>query len=140
KRWSEADRKKAVIDELASAGVIWEALEQDVSKDMGPFDLICHVVFDQPALTRRERAENVKKRNYFSKYNESAQAVLNALLDKYADNGVTEIESQDVLKVTPFDKMGRPREIITKAFGGKPQYELAISDLEHALYDDQQSA
>ena len=140
KRWSEADRKKAVIDELASAGVIWEALEQDVSKDMGPFDLICHVVFDQPALTRRERAENVKKRNYFSKYNESAQAVLNALLDKYADNGVTEIESQDVLKVTPFDKMGRPREIITKAFGGKPQYEQAVSDLEHALYDDQQSA
>ena len=140
KRWSEADRKQAVIDELANAGVIWEALEQDVSQDMGAFDLICHVVFDQPALTRRERAENVKKRNYFSKYNESAQTVLNALLDKYADNGVTEIESQDVLKVTPFDKMGRPREIITKAFGGKPQYDQAISDLEHALYDDQQSA
>jgi type I restriction enzyme R subunit len=109
---------------------------------MGPFDLICHVVFDQPALTRRERADNVKKRNYFSKYNESAQAVLNALLDKYADSGVSEIESQNVLKVTPFDKMGRPREIITKAFGGKPQYEQAISDLEHALYDNekQQSA
>lgn len=141
KRWSDADRKQVIIDELANAGVIWEALEQDVSKDMGPFDLICHVVFDQPALTRRERVQNVKKRNYFSKYNESAQEVLNALLDKYADNGVTEIESPDVLKVTPFDKMGRPREIITKAFGGKPQYEQAISDLEHALYaDDQQSA
>ncbi|MDB9733621.1 DEAD/DEAH box helicase family protein [Porticoccaceae bacterium] len=137
KRWSEADRKQAVIDELASAGVIWEALEQDVSQDMGAFDLICHVVFDQPALTRRERAENVKKRNYFSKYSESAQTVLNALLDKYADNGVTEIESQDVLKVTPFDKMGRPREIITKAFGGKSQYEQAISDLEHALYNQE---
>ena len=142
KRWSEADRKQAIIDELANAGVIWEALEQDVSSEMGPFDLICHVVFDQPALTRRERADNVKKRNYFSKYNESAQAVLNALLDKYADSGVSEIESQNVLKVTPFDKMGRPREIITKAFGGKPQYEQAISDLEHALYDNekQQSA
>ena len=142
KRWSEADRKQAIIDELANAGVIWEALEQDVSSEMGPFDLICHVVFDQPALTRRERADNVKKRNYFSKYNESAQAVLNALLDKYADSGVSEIESQNVLKVTPFDRMGRPREIITKAFGGKPQYEQAISDLEHALYDNekQQSA
>jgi type I restriction enzyme R subunit len=142
KRWSEADRKQIIIDELASAGVIWEALEQDISRDMGPFDLICHVVFDQPPLTRRERAENVKKRNYFSKYNESAQAVLNALLDKYADNGVTEIESKDVLKITPFDKMGRPREIINNAFGGKPQYEQAISDLEHALYasDEQQSA
>ena len=127
-------RKQAVIDELANAGVIWEALEDDISNQMGPFDLICHVVFDQPALTRRERAENVKKRNYFSKYSEPAQAVLNALLDKYADNGVTEIESQNVLKVTPFDKMGRPREIITKAFGGKPEYEKAISDLEHALY------
>ena len=142
KRWSEADRKQTIIDELANAGVIWEALEQDVSKEMGAFDLICHVVFDQPALTRRERADNVKKRDYFSKYNESAQAVLNALLDKYADSGVSEIESQNVLKVTPFDKMGRPREIITKAFGGKPQYEVAISDLEHALYDNekQQSA
>ena len=135
KRWSEAERKQAVIDELANAGVIWEALEDDISKQMGPFDLICHVVFDQPALTRRERADNVKKRNYFSKYSEQAQAVLNALLDKYADNGVTEIESQNVLKVTPFDKMGRPREIITKAFGGKPEYEKAISDLEHALYN-----
>ena len=135
KRWSDADRKQAVIDELANAGVIWEALEDDISKQMGPFDLICHVVFDQPALTRRERADNVKKRNYFSKYSEQAQAVLNALLDKYADNGVTEIESQNVLKVTPFDKMGRPKEIITKAFGGKPEYEKAISDLEHALYN-----
>jgi len=142
KRWSEADRKQAIIDELANAGVIWEALEQDVSSEMGAFDLICHVVFDQPALTRRERADNVKKQDYFSKYNESAQEVLNALLDKYADSGVSEIESQNVLKVTPFDKMGRPREIITKAFGGKPQYEQAISDLEHALYDNekQQSA
>ena len=142
KRWSDADRKQAVIDELANAGVIWEALEDDIGNQMGPFDLICHVVFDQPALTRRERAENVKKRNYFSKYSEPAQAVLNALLDKYADNGVTEIESQNVLKVTPFDKMGRPREIITKAFGGKPEYEKAISDLEHALYsnDVQKSA
>lgn len=142
KRWSDADRKQAVIDELANAGVIWEALEDDINNQMGPFDLICHVVFDQPALTRRERAENVKKRDYFSKYSEPAQAVLNALLDKYADNGVTEIESQNVLKVTPFDKMGRPREIITKAFGGKPEYEKAISDLEHALYsnDVQKSA
>jgi type I restriction enzyme R subunit len=140
KRWSEAERKQAIIDELANAGVIWEALEQDVNKEMGPFDLICHVVFDQPALTRKERAENVKKRNYFSKYSESAQVVLNALLDKYANSGITEIESQNVLKVTPFDKMGRPREIITKAFGGKSQYEQAISDLEHAIYDDDQKS
>jgi len=138
KRWSEADRKQAIIDELANAGVIWEALEQDVSKEMGAFDLICHVVFDQPALTRRERADNVKKRDYFSKYNESAQVVLNALLDKYTDSGVSEIESKNVLKVAPFNKMGRPREFITKAFGGMSQYEQAISDLEHAIYDNEQ--
>ena len=114
KRWSDAERKQAVIDELANAGVIWEALEDDISKQMGPFDLICHVVFDQPALTRRERADNVKKKNYFSKYSEQAQAVLNALLDKYADNGVTEIESQNVLKVTPFDKMDVPEKSLLK--------------------------
>ncbi len=140
KRWSEAEQKNAVLDELANAGVIWEALEQDVSKDMGPFDLICHVVFDQPPLTRKERAENVKKRNYFSKYSESAQVVLNALLDKYADNGIVEIESKDVLKVTPFDKMGRPREIIANAFGSKQEYEKAIVDLEQAIYATNQKS
>ncbi len=84
--WKEADKKQTIVKELESIGVIWEALESDVSKDMGAFDLICHVVFDQPALTRRERANNVKKRNYFSKYSDAAQTVLNALLDKYADS------------------------------------------------------
>ncbi|EGG93744.1 Type I restriction-modification system, restriction subunit R [gamma proteobacterium IMCC1989] len=135
KSWNEADRKQIIIDELASHGVIWKALEEDVSKEMGAFDLICHVVFDQPPLTRRERAENVKKRNYFTQYSEKAQKVLESLLDKYADSGVTEIESKDVLKVTPFREMGRPLEIKKKAFGGKEQYEQAISDLEKALYD-----
>ncbi|MBV1929626.1 MAG: DEAD/DEAH box helicase family protein [Gammaproteobacteria bacterium] len=136
KSWNEADRKQIIIDELASHGVIWKALEEDVSKDMGAFDLICHVVFDQPPLTRRERAENVKKRNYFTQYSEAAQKVLESLLDKYADSGVTEIESKDVLKVTPFREMGRPLEIKKKAFGGKEQYEQAIRDLEKALYEE----
>lgn len=136
KTWQSADRKQAIIDELEQYGVIWKALEQDVSKDMGPFDLICHVVYDQPPLTRKERADNVKKRNYFTQYNEAAQNVLNSLLDKYADSGVTEIESKDVLKVTPFREMGRPLEIVKTAFGGKQQYEDAISELEQALYKD----
>jgi type I restriction enzyme R subunit len=140
KSWKEADRKQIIIDELAENGVIWKALEDDVSKDIGPFDLICHVVFDQPALTRRERAENVKKRNYFTKYSEAAQQVLNALLDKYADIGVSEIESKDVLKISPFDQMGRPLEIVKQAFGSKQGYEQAISELENFLYDDQHSA
>ena len=134
KKWNATERKQAIIDELADAGVIWQALEDDVSRDLDPFDLICHVAFDQPPLTRKERANNVKKRNYFGKYSETAQQVLNSLLDKYENSGVSEIESKQVLKVTPFDKIGRPIEIKKKAFGGKEQYEQAISELEDALY------
>ena len=134
--WKEAERKQTIIDELERHGVIWKALEQDVSKDMGAFDLICHIAFDQPALTRKERADKVKKRNYFSKYSETAQQVLNALLDKYADLGISEIESKDALKVTPFREMGRPLEIVKNAFGSKAEYDQAIKELENALYDD----
>ena len=136
RKWKDTERKQTIIDELANHGVIWKALEQDVSKDMGAFDLICHIAFDQPALTRKERADNVRKRNYFNKYGEAAQKVLEALLDKYADVGISEIESRDALKVTPFREMGRPLEIAKQAFGGKAQYEQAITDLENALYDD----
>ncbi len=138
KKWNATERKQAIIDELASEGVIWQALEDDVSRELDPFDLICHVAFDQPPLTRKERADNVKKRNYFGKYSETAQTVLNTLLDKYADSGISEIESKQVLKVTPFDKIGRPIEIKKNAFGGKEQYEQAISELEDALYDTAQ--
>lgn len=134
KRWNEADRKEAVIKELELAGIIWSALEDEVGKEMDPFDLICHVVYDQPPLTRKERVENVKKRNYFTKYSETAQQVLGNLLVKYADEGVQEIENIQVLKVKPFDEMGRPLEIIKKGFGGKPQYLEAVSELEAAIY------
>ncbi|MCJ2375567.1 DEAD/DEAH box helicase family protein [Vibrio sp. ZSDZ34] len=134
KRWNDSERKQAIIDELAEAGILWEALEDEVGKDMDPFDMICHVVYDQPALTRKERAENVKKRNYFTKYGDTAQQVLSNLLDKYADEGVQEIENIHVLKVKPFDEMGRPLEIIKKGFGGKPQYLEAVHDLEAAIY------
>ncbi|HIF9191138.1 TPA: EcoAI/FtnUII family type I restriction enzme subunit R [Photobacterium damselae] len=137
KRWNDADRKQAIIDELAELGIIWEALEQEVGKDMDPFDMICHVVYDQPPLTRKERAENVKKRNYFTKYGETAQQVLSNLLEKYADEGVQEIENIHVLKVKPFDEMGRPIEIINKGFGGKPQYLEAVNELEAAIYQPQ---
>jgi len=140
KKWQGSDRKQVIIDELESQGVIWQALEEDVSRDMDPFDLICHVAFDQPPLTRKERAENVKKRNYFTQYSEAAQQVLNALLDKYADQGVSEIESIQVLKVTPFDQMGQPKEIVKNAFGNKQAYEQAISELEALLYAPDQSA
>ncbi|MEZ8054256.1 type I restriction-modification enzyme R subunit C-terminal domain-containing protein, partial [Vibrio atlanticus] len=134
KRWNESDRKQAIIDELAEAGILWEALEDEVGKDMDPFDMICHVVYDQPALTRKERADNVKKRNYFTKYGDTAQQVLNNLLDKYADGGVTEVENITVLKVAPFNEIGSMKEIINNGFGGKPQYLEAVHDLEMAIY------
>jgi type I restriction enzyme R subunit len=134
KHWNEADRKQTVIDELEQAGVIWEALTQEVGIDLDPFDMICHVVYDQPALTRKERANNVKKRHYFTKYSDTAQTVLENLLTKYADVGVQEIESMQVLKVQPFNQIGSLSEIIKKGFGGKPQYEQAITELEEMLY------
>ena len=138
RKWDDADQKQAIIKELESQGVIWEALEEEVGKEYEPFDLICHVVFDQPPLTRKERANNVRKRNYFTKYGAQAQKVLEALLDKYADEGVTNIESMEVLKVQPINELGSPFEII-KAFGGKQEYESAIKELETALYSQSDS-
>lgn len=134
RKWKESDKKQAIIDELADAGVIWEALKEEISSDMDPFDLICHVVYDQPALTRKERANNVKKRNYFTKYSETAQVVLNNLLDKYEDSGVHEIENIHILKVKPFNELGKPSEIAKKHFGGKQGYEDAIHELEEKIY------
>ena len=134
KRWNESDRKQAVIDELAEEGIIWSALEEEVGKDMDPFDMICHVVYDQPPLTRKERADNVQKRNYFTKYSGTAQTVLENLLLKYADVGVQEIESMQALKVAPFNEIGSLSEIVKKGFGGKPQYEQALKELEAEIY------
>src|SRR5690554_1705746 len=136
RKWHAADRKQAVIDELAQHGVIWEALREDVGRDLDAFDLICHVVFDQPPLTRKERANNVKKRNYFSKYSGTARSVLEALLDKYADSGIPEIENINVLKVQPISQYGSPLEIVKTGFGGKPNYQQALADLERALYQN----
>ena len=134
KRWNDEERKQTIIDELTNAGIIWEALQEEIGSDMDPFDLICHVVYDQPPLTRRERANEVKKRNYFTKYSETAQKVLNALLDKYADAGIEEIESLNVLKVKPLDQLGSPMEIVKQGFGSKKEYQQAISDLEDEIY------
>ena len=132
-RWNKADQKQAVIQELQEQGVIFEALAEEVGKDLDPFDMICHVVFGQPPLTRRERAENVKKRNYFTKYGEQARNVLDALLDKYADTGIENIESMNVLKVQPLNKFGAPLEILD-FFGGKEKYLQAVKELEEQLY------
>lgn len=137
RRWSDSEQKKVIIEEMAVQGVMWEALAEEVEKKQGlaldPFDLICHVAFDQPALTRRERAEQVKKRNYFAKYSGSARLVLEALLDKYADTGVEHIEDIKILQLDPFSQIGAPIELV-KAFGGKAGYTKAIHELEDELY------
>ena len=131
--WNNADKKKVIIDELENKGIFFEALNDEVGKQFDPFDLICHIAFEMPALSRKDRADNVKKRNYFAKYSEKAQVILSNLLDKYADDGLLTIESLEVLKLKPINELGTPVELI-KAFGGKPQYELAIKELEQELY------
>ncbi|MFH1096502.1 MAG: type I restriction-modification enzyme R subunit C-terminal domain-containing protein [Candidatus Desantisbacteria bacterium] len=132
-RWNSTYKKKAVIDELESHGVIVENLMAEVKKDLDVFDLICHIAWDMPAFTRRERAENVKKRNYFTKYGEKAWKVINALLDKYADEGIENIEDLSVLRIKPFNQIGTPSEII-QIFGGRSQYLHAIEELENEIY------
>jgi type I restriction enzyme R subunit len=131
--WNNADKKKVIIDELENKGIFFEALNDEVGKQFDPFDLICHIAFEMPALSRKDRADNVKKRNYFAKYSEKAQVILSNLLDKYADDGLLTIESLEVLKLKPINELGTPVELI-KAFGGKPQYETAIRELEQELY------
>jgi type I restriction enzyme R subunit len=137
RRWNEAERKQAIIDELAEQGVIWDDLIKEVSKKLGaepdPFDVICHIVYDQPPLSRRERAEQVRKHNYFNKYEGASKQVLDALLDKYTDAGIEPIEDVKVLTLAPFSQIGAPMELL-QAFGGKPGYTQAVKQLEDELY------
>lgn len=132
-KWNCTDKKEIIIKELEEQGVLVEALRDAVNREVDLFDLICHVAFDQPPLTRQERANNVKKRNYFTKYGNEARKVLESLLDKYADEGVTNIESMDILKVKPLTDFGSPMEII-KQFGSKAKYLEAVKELETELY------
>ncbi len=131
--WKNADKKKAIVEALEQQGIFFEALKEEIGKDFDPFDLICHVAFEAKPLTRKERANNVKKRNYFTKYGEKAQSVIKSLLDKYADDDLLTIESLDVLKLDPLNKLGSPLEIIN-AFGGKENYIQALKELENELY------
>ena len=135
--WNDADRKAALIQELEGQGVLIEALAEELAstglKDLDPFDLLLHVAYNMPALTRRERASRVKKRNVFTQYGPVARKVIDALLDKYADEGIATIEADTVFNVQPFTDMGRPGELI-KSFGGRPQYLNALQTLERELY------
>lgn len=132
-RWNSEIRKEIIIKELEEHGVIFEVLKEDVGKAYDPFDLICHVVYDKPALTRTERAEKVRESDYFDKYGEKARKVLNVLLDKYADEGLYDLESMETLKLWPISEFGTPIEIVN-IFGGKDNYLDAIADLENQLY------
>lgn len=132
--WNSAERKQIILDELAAQGVFIEELEEQIGQEFDPFDLLCHVAFDQPPLTRRERANKVKKRNYFVKYGEQAAAVLDALLEKYADSGLSNLESMDILKVNPLRDFGSPVHIVNRIFKGKANFEQALRELAHELY------
>lgn len=131
--WNDAERKQVIVDELATRGVFLDELAEQVGRDFDAFDLICHVAFDQPALTRRERAAAVRKRDVFAKYGQQVRAVLDALLEKYADSGVKSLESLEILKVDPLTGFGTPVEIVN-LFGGKKNYLAAINELETELY------
>jgi type I restriction enzyme, R subunit len=139
-RWNSAKRKQAIIDELEEHGIVLDNLAAVIGRDYGDFDLICHIAWDRPPLTRKERANNVKKRNYFAKYGEQARAVLTALLDKYTDEGIGTLESGKVLRLEPFKSIGTPVEIINNVFGGKDKFDAVIQELEQELYEQDKSA
>ena len=131
--WNDAEKKQAVLEELFSKGVFLDELAEQVGRDYDAFDLLCHIAFDAPPLTRKERAEKVKKRNVFAKYGAKSRAVLDALLQKYSDSGIISVESLEILKVDPLTAFGTPVEIVG-LFGGKPAYLAAVRELETALY------
>ena len=138
RRWGDAERKQAIIEELADAGVFWDDLIADVHKKLGedpdPFDVICHIVYDQPPLSRRQRAEQLRRTGYFDKYEGPARQVLDGLLNKYTDAGIEPIEDVKVLRLDPFRQMGSPIELVG-AFGGKSDYIETLREFEKALYN-----
>jgi len=133
-RWKSAERKQAVIEELENEGLPLEALATEVGIDLDPFDLICHVAYDQRPLTRRERVDRVRKRDVFTKYGPQARAVLEALLQKYQDEGVTNLDDPRILQITPFDAMGTPTQLI-RQFGSRRDFDRAVHELQSALYE-----
>jgi len=135
RRWNAAERKQALVDELAGEGLPLNAVAEELGKDLDPFDLICHIAFDAKPLTRRERAENVRKRDAFGRYGPQARAVLAALLDKYADEGVLNLDDANVLRIPPLSTLGTPVELV-KAFGGKAGFEQAVHELQSAIYPE----
>ena len=135
KRWKATERKQAILEELETEGLPLDPIIEELGKDLDAFDLICHIAFDRKPLTRRERVDNVRKRDVFTKYAPQARAVLDALLAKYADEGVLNLDDANVLKIAPFNAMGSAVQLI-KAFGDRHRFEQAVHELQSALYQE----
>ena len=134
RQWSAEEKKESITELLRERGIDLEALKNDQGMaDVDDFDFICHIAFDKKPLTRKERANNVKKRDFLSKYSGVARSVLEALLDKYMNTGIYEIETPTVLKLAPFTQMGKPSRIVSQ-FGGLEAYQKAIRELENEIY------
>jgi type I restriction enzyme R subunit len=132
--WTIAEKKQAIIDELQDHGVLLDGLKAESGKDLDDFDLILHIAYDKKPLTKQERVDHVKKKGYLHKYSDICQEVLSALLDKYMNEGISELEDTRILDNSPFDRIGSPKKI-AKLFGGKDAYILAVKDLERAIYE-----
>lgn len=132
--WTKSDKKEAIIEELKNRGVFFEELEKEIGKDLDPFDLICHIAYGKKPLTRKERAENVKKKDYFAKYEGKAREVIDALLEKYSDRGITAIDDIGDLQVSPFTEFGTPVQIVNDIFGGREKYLAVINQIQLSLY------
>lgn len=132
-RWNGAERKVALLNELEAEGLPLTTIAAELGKDLDPFDLVCHIAFDRKALTRQERANNVRKRDAFTKFGPQARAVLNALLDKYQDDGVLNLDDPAVLSIPPLNTLGTPLQLI-KEFGGREEFERAVHDMQRELY------
>lgn len=134
-RWNAVKKKQVIIDLLEEQGIVFEALAEEIGMAYCDFDLICHIAYDQPPLTRKERVDKVRKQNYFTKYGEKVRVILDALLDKYADDGISSLENPKTLRLKPFSNIGTPMEIINDIFGGKTEYESTIEELERELFN-----
>lgn len=135
RRWKGSERRRAVLDELAAEGLPLDVIAAELGSDLDPFDLVCHVAFDAAPLTRKERADGVRKRDAFTKYGEQARAVLDALLAKYADEGLIDIDDAQILRIPPLSDLGTPVQLV-KAFGGKAAFDEAVHALQDALYEE----
>jgi type I restriction enzyme, R subunit len=135
-RWNATERKEAIFAELNEAGLLLEPLQEEVGTNLDPFDLICHIAYDQPPLTRAERAAKVRQNTIFNNYGTQAKAVLEALLNKYQDEGIVSgLENVSILSIPPFNQMGTPLQLI-KEFGSKAAFENAVHELQQAIYAD----